>query len=120
MPEFFHSDAEERRAQSGAARELAARDTDSPATARVVRATRSARPALTPKGHEAFLKALELSGATLCVQKVNGTIVLGVLRHSDKYTLTVRTPYDGGTRDRVLFKHDISEFFSMTPRVKAG
>jgi len=72
-----------------------------------------------PKGHEAFLKALETSGASIIVEKCDGTVVKGVVKHSDKYTITLRAPINGApemTIDRVVFKHDISEFSPATPR----
>lgn len=80
-------------------------------------ATRNAsdnkRPPL--KGHEAFLKALELSNADVVVEKCNDVIYKGKLKHSDKYTITLRTVNDdASTTDRVIFKHDISEFHTTT------
>lgn len=82
------------------------------------------RPPL--KGHEAFLKALELSNADVVVEKVSsGQIYYGKIRHSDKFTITLRTTAIGqadqgagsmgvAPSDRVLFKHDISEFYTTT------
>jgi sRNA-binding regulator protein Hfq len=80
-------------------------------------ASDSKRPPL--KGHEAFLKALELSNADVVVEKCDAKIYKGKLKHSDKYTITLRTTNgDGSTTDRVIFKHDISEFHTTTaPRV---
>lgn len=76
------------------------------------------------KGHEAFLKALELSGADLVVEKCDGVIYGGKIKHSDKYTITLRTtvrqehfgvaPEMTDPLDRVIFKHDISEFYTTT------
>lgn len=65
-----------------------------------------------PKGHEAFLKALETSGATVEFEKASsGDIVTGTIKASDKYTVSVRELLEEGKqRTRVLFKHDISEF----------
>lgn len=82
------------------------------------------------KGHEAFLKALELSGAEVEVQKVDGTIYRGRIKHADKYTMTIHVTHVGhlddntsptpaiDPRDHVIFKHDISEFSALTPRVE--
>lgn len=85
----------------------------------VLGVTRPARLAASPtkpvralKGHEAFLKALELSGANVIIEKMNGDQVEGLVKHSDKYTITMRA----GGEDRVIFKHDISEFKTTTPR----
>ena len=80
---------------------------------------------VTLRGHEAFLKALEFSGAVVVVEKISdGSKIRGTLKHSDKYTLTVRSSSteDGVpvTRERVIFKHDISEFYSLTPRTEVG
>lgn len=80
---------------------------------------------VTLRGHEAFLKALEFSGAVLVVEKISdGSKIRGVLKHSDKFTLTLRVEdKDGETpviRERVIFKHDISEFYSLTPRPDTG
>jgi sRNA-binding regulator protein Hfq len=71
------------------------------------------------KGHEAFLKALETSGAVISIEKCDGTKLEGVVKHSDKYTISVRqttTMTNGSYVDRVIFKHDISEFSAVTPR----
>jgi len=62
-----------------------------------------------PKGHEAFLKALEASGTTVQFEKVaSGHLVVGTIKASDKFTISVREEKTGDTR--VLFKHDVSEF----------
>lgn len=68
------------------------------------------RPLL--QGHAAFLKSLEHNNANVIVEKMNGDKVEGLVRHSDKYTITMRCK---GV-DRVIFKHDISEFMTTTPR----
>lgn len=80
-----------------------------------------------PKGHEAFLKALETAGAVIRLEKCDGSIIEGIVRHSDKYTVTMRVfevdfaNPDGDKlhRDRVIFKHDVSEFSALTPRAEA-
>lgn len=87
-----------------------------PATPRLVgtlRATKSSPGRkITPKGHEAFLKALESSGTEVTFEKASsGTFVVGKVKHSDKYTVSVQSA--GVTR--VLFKHDISEFSAPAP-----
>ncbi len=65
------------------------------------------------KGHEAFLKALEVSGATVFFEKASsGVTIEGVVKHSDKYTVSVQC----GDQTRVLFKHDISEFWTPIQR----
>lgn len=70
-------------------------------------------PKVSSKGHEAFLKALEASGATVTFDKASSdTSVVGKIKHSDKYTVSVVT--EGGIT-RVLFKHDISEFHAEFP-----
>lgn len=67
----------------------------------------------TVKGHEAFLKALETSGASIRLEKISsGATMIGQVRHSDKFTVTIRV--DG--KDRVVFKHDISEFEAIPRR----
>lgn len=66
------------------------------------------------KGHEAFLKALELSGADVVIEKISsGAKMTGRIKHSDKFTVTLRS--DDGI-ERVIYKHDISEFYTTTPR----
>jgi len=63
-----------------------------------------------PKGHEAFLKALEASVAKVYFEKASsGNVIVGTVKCSDKYTVSV-IDEDGQTR--VLFKHDISEFWT--------
>ena len=66
-----------------------------------------------PVGHEAFLKALEKSGAQILVEKLSGEKILGVVKHSDKFTISLTTS-EG--RTRILFKHDISEFEAQSSR----
>lgn len=70
------------------------------------------------KGHEAFIKALEFNGATVVIEKISdGSKLTGVAKHSDKFTITLRTTdATGVTVDRVIFKHDISEFYTISPR----
>lgn len=70
-------------------------------------------------GHEAFLKALVATGATVVVRLVgDGGEIRGVIKHADKYTLTVRHDDGGddGMIEEVFFKHDISSFYSATPK----
>lgn len=69
----------------------------------------------TLKGHEAFLKALEASGATIKVFLLDQEEPLvGTVKHSDKYTISLE-PSDGGESE-VVFKHAIRSFRAMTPR----
>lgn len=71
-----------------------------------------AKAKTTPTGHEAYLKALETSGAMVAFEKAStGQVVVGPIKTSDKYTISVQTEF--GTR--VLFKHDLSEFFVAAP-----
>lgn len=65
-----------------------------------------------PKGHEAFLKALEASSSTVYFEKASsGNVVVGTVKCSDKYTVSV---IDESGQTRVLFKHDISEFWTQS------
>lgn len=74
-----------------------------------------------PQGHEAFLKALEGSGAVVQIEKAStGDVVVGKIKASDKYTISLRVPnvagdWDGPYTTRVIFKHDISEFSPVMP-----
>lgn len=83
-----------------------------------IRATKSSSSRkITPKGHEAFLKALESSGADVTfVIASSGALITGKVKHSDKYTVSVQV---AGTT-RVLFKHDISEFSAPAPERAAS
>lgn len=75
-----------------------------------------AKSKTTPTGHEAYLKALETSGAMVAFEKAStGQVIAGSIKTSDKYTISVQTEF--GTR--VLFKHDLSEFFVAAPIVAA-
>lgn len=78
-------------------------------------------------GHEAFLKALQLSNADVVIEKVSsGYVYFGKLRHTDKWSVTMNVTAiqygsDGdkievAPADRVIFKHDISEFYTTTRR----
>lgn len=85
------------------------------------------RPAVgnKPQGHEAFLKALEGSGAVVEVEKASsGDKVIGKIKTSDKYTISLRVPnvsgdWEGPYTTRVIFKHDISEFSPLMPTTPA-
>lgn len=72
---------------------------------------------IAPKGHEAFLKALESSGATVEFEKASsGEKVVGKIKTSDKYTVSLAvqiSPESDEYVTRVLFKHDISEFSTV-------
>ena len=126
----------ERQAQIAAGRMMTDdHDDDTPMSKRVSSyTTQSARslikrPVTAPKGHEAFLKALEASGATITITMASsGDTITGVVRHSDSYTISVRSiigvkagadgTIEDVTKDRVIFKHDISEFSALTHRAE--
>lgn len=79
--------------------------------------SRSTKKESKPKGHEAFLKALETAGATICVEYVESIpsdpmTLTGVVKHSDAYTISI----DVGGATAVVFKHAIRCFTSLTPR----
>lgn len=62
-------------------------------------------------GHEAFLKALEVSNAIVTFVMISsGREVNGTVKHSDKFTVSVVEKFTDQVR--VLFKHDISEFWT--------
>ncbi len=70
-----------------------------------------------PKGHEAFLKALEASGATVIVEMSDGSSLTGTIKHSDKYTISLkvskeREKGDGAYQVYVVFKHSIVLFYT--------
>ena len=68
-----------------------------------------------PKGHEAFLKALETAGAIVRVALVTSpeTTMKGTIRASDKYTISLKVDRDDGSHQVfVLFKHAIESFWT--------
>jgi sRNA-binding regulator protein Hfq len=74
-------------------------------------------------GHEAFLKALVATGATVMIRLMNSDEpMVGVLKHTDKYTLTVNTRIqlpdlnEWRALDCVIYKHAIEFFCSLTAR----
>lgn len=71
-----------------------------------------------PKGHEALLKALETSGASIEVDlRDDPKTVVGVVKRSDAYTISLEVErIDGTKRTRVLFKHAMIGFSPLTPR----
>ena len=107
-----------RKEQIEAGRRQLSTEQGSGSNVRSIRHGIKSKPSAQPlKGHEAFLKALETSGATVSFEKVSsGVIVTGIVKHSDKFTVSVTTP----EATRVLFKHDISEFWAVTPRAEAA
>lgn len=74
-----------------------------------------------PKGHEAFLKALEQAGAKIHVTLLSGDVMRGTLKHSDKYTISLRVDNteDGTYQVYVIFKHAIETFWT-NPTDKAA
>ncbi|MDY7537634.1 hypothetical protein QN372_00580 [Undibacterium sp. RTI2.1] len=80
------------------------------------------------KGHEAFLKALEINNATVRIEKAStGEIIVGRVKHSDKFSVTINAPIASADFlsnvtpiDRVIFKHDISEFAALTPKSESA
>jgi len=69
------------------------------------------------KGHEAFLKALEASGALVTFEKIgSGEAFSGTIKTSDKFTISIQC----GELTRVLFKHAIAEFSTAAPRREEG
>lgn len=124
---MMHNEAAERAAQRDFARHM----NDDGATPRRVTLTATgnkkpfAKVGPKPSGHEAFLKALESSNATVEIEKASsGEKVIGKIKASDKYTVSLRVPHTAGDWEgpyatRVIFKHDISEFMpiiSMEPK----
>lgn len=69
-----------------------------------------------PKGHEAFLKALEVAGAVINVALAtspDATPMKGTIKHSDKYTISLKVSHpDGGYQVFVIFKHAIECFWT--------
>lgn len=71
----------------------------------------------TPKGHEAFLKALEAAGAVVNVSLIaspDAAPMKGTIKHSDKYTISLKVnrPNGGGYQVFVIFKHAIESFWT--------
>lgn len=92
--------------------------------------TEKKRPGKPVTGHEAFLRALCHSGANVIIEKVSsGQQYQGHLKHSDAYTVTmlvksIKAPNSDSFEkvtpvERVIYKHDISEFYTTTPRAEA-
>ena len=81
----------------------------------LINSVSKASKATTPKGHEAFLKVLETAVATVRISLMSGTTLTGTVKHSDKYTISLRVDRDDGTYQvYVIFKHAI-EMFWTTP-----
>lgn len=72
---------------------------------------------VSPKGHEAFLKALEAAGAVVNVSLATSSDappMKGTIKHSDKYTISLKVdrPNGGGYQVFVIFKHAIECFWT--------
>lgn len=64
-----------------------------------------------PKGHEAYLKGLEQSKATIRVEYLDDAPDdVGTIKTSDKYTISLRT-HSG--LDVVIYKHSIRRFYAV-------
>lgn len=71
---------------------------------------------VSPKGHEAFLKALEAAGAVVNIALLtspDAPPMKGVIKHSDKYTISLKVDRpDGSYQVFVVFKHAIECFWT--------
>jgi sRNA-binding regulator protein Hfq len=69
-----------------------------------------------PKGHEAFLKALENAGAVINVTLIaspDAAPMKGTIKHSDKYTISLKVSREDGSHQvYVIFKHAIESFWT--------
>lgn len=67
-----------------------------------------------PSGHEAFLKALEAGSAVVTIKMAtDGTELKGTIKHSDKYTVSLRCDRPDGTYQvYVIFKSAIEMFWT--------
>lgn len=76
-----------------------------------------------PSGHEAFLKALETAQAEIVVRMLDELVYIGTVKHSDKYTISIRPSSPTSEDDNnglldgtvVLFKHAIQYFQPTQP-----
>ena len=75
-------------------------------------APKKATPAK-PAGHEAFLKALETGNALVTVKMAtDGTELKGTIKHSDKFTISLRVDNDTGYQVYVIFKSAVEMFWT--------
>ena len=68
-----------------------------------------------PKGHEAFLKSLETHSAVVSIQFLDSDeIMVGTIKHADKYTISLKVNDADGARYQVyvIFKHAIKKFWT--------
>lgn len=72
----------------------------------------------TSQGHEAFLKQLETAKAEIRIITTAGEVFTGVVKHSDKYTISIRSNPEEGTV--VFFKHSIERFHPTEPAPARG
>lgn len=73
------------------------------------------KSAAAPKGHEAFLKALENAQAIVTIAMLNDpeSTMKGTIKHSDKYTISLKVDREDGSHQVfVLFKHAIESFWT--------
>jgi sRNA-binding regulator protein Hfq len=72
-----------------------------------------------PKGHEAFVKALEQAGAIVRLVTLAGETIKGTIHAADKFTISVKkTAADGSYQTTVYFKHAL-ESFETNPNIDA-
>ena len=67
-----------------------------------------------PAGHEAFLKALETGNAMVTIRlATDGQEIKGTVKHSDKYTISLRVDRPNGNYQvYVIFKSAIEMFWT--------
>jgi len=109
------ADAEVRRDQEAFGRQVRdEREAYAPLNGRRITVTTKHARTKSP-GHEAVLRSIHADGREINVEKLSGDLVVGTLAAFDKYTLTVKV----GDIRRVIFKHDISEFYGVEPKKEA-
>lgn len=105
-----------RKDQADAARRLAGSERS---TLRLPKGRVQPKKGSKPAGHEAYLKGLQESGASIVIMTLAGEVASGKLKHADKYTISleVTEAVDGEeTRETyVYFKHAIEYFRPLTP-----
>jgi len=62
------------------------------------------------EGHDALIEALS-QRAMIVINLLNGALVCGLLKESDRFTITVIENYDtANPQQRIIFKHAIESF----------
>ena len=62
------------------------------------------------KGHDAILKRFQDGHSIVEIELQSGRVIIGEMIARDKFTITLRVPFEDSTKDQTIYKHAIETF----------